>query len=65
LFSGISVALLASLCAAVFVLAINNQSRLRHFPTVRLFELGVVWYLPVIFSFIGAYILISGAINSK
>ena len=63
--SGIAVFLLASFWAAVFVLAVNYDRRLRLFPSVRLFEIGLIWYFPVIFAFLGAYFLISGAIKSK
>ena len=65
LVSGIAVILIASLCAVVFVLAINYEPRLRPFPFMRLLEIGVIWYLPILFAFLGAYFLIIGAIKSK
>jgi hypothetical protein len=37
----------ASLCALVFVLALNYEPRLRPFPLVHLFEIGLIWYLPI------------------
>jgi hypothetical protein len=63
--SGIAVFLLSSFWAAVFVLAVNYDPRLHLFPSVRLFEIGAVWYFPVIFTFLGAYFLISGAMKPK
>jgi hypothetical protein len=65
LVSGIAVILLASLWAAVFVLALNYEPRLRPFPPMRLFEIGLIWYIPIIFSFLGAYFLIIGALKPK
>jgi len=65
LVSGVAVILLASLCAAIFVLALNYEPRLRPFPPMRLVEIALIWYTPVIFSFLGAYFLIIGEIRSK
>jgi hypothetical protein len=61
--TGIAVILLASLWALVFVLAINYEPRLRPFPFIRLFEIGLIWYLPIVFAFLGAYFLIIEAIK--
>jgi hypothetical protein len=64
--SGIAVLLPTLVCALVFVLAFRNPpAALQHYPRVRMFELALIWYTPIVFSFLGAYFLISGAIKSK
>jgi hypothetical protein len=63
--SGGSVFILAAAWSAVFFLALRYQPGLRPFHVLRLIELGIIWHVPIIFSLVGACLLIAEALRPK
>jgi hypothetical protein len=61
--SGGSIFILTTVWSAMFFLALKYQHGLRPFHVLRLVELGAIWHVPIIFSLIGAYLLIAEAVK--